>query len=176
MVIKLGRMTSFIFKGDYSNDENRERLPEKPGNIKALYLAIVFLILGGLGCLKYIVPDIIAWTQSIGCEQTTGYVKYSEQYDYYSGRYRKASNHTVTFDTIVEYTIDDQTYTQTVYTGTNYFNMGESVKVYYKKGNPENAVTDIAMKRTPTFTSVFMFGLGAALLILYLLPFKIVDD
>lgn len=31
-----------------------------PENIKALYLAIVFLILGGLGCLKYIVPDIIA--------------------------------------------------------------------------------------------------------------------
>ena len=147
-----------------------------PENKKALYLAIVFLILGGLGCLKYIVPDIIAWTQSIGCEQTTGYVKYSEQYDYYSGRYRKASNHTVTYGTIVEYTIDDQTYTQTVYTGTNYFNMGESVKVYYKKSNPENAVTDIAMKRTPTFPSVFMFGLGAALLILYLLPFKIVDD
>ena len=54
--------------------------------------------------------------------------------------------------------------------------MGESVKVYYKKDNPENAVTDIAMKRTPTFPSVFLFGLGAALLILYLLPFKIVDD
>ena len=34
MVIKLGRMTSFIFKGDYSNDENRERLPEKPGKQK----------------------------------------------------------------------------------------------------------------------------------------------
>ncbi len=139
---------------------------------KALYLAIIFLILGGLGCLRYIGPDIISWTRSIGCEQTTGYVKYSDHYDHYSGRYRKASNHTVTYDTTIEYTIDDQTYTQTVYTGTNYFSMGESITVYYKKDNPENAVPDIAMKRTPTFPSVFMFGLGVVLLILYLLSSK----
>ena len=151
---------------------NEKDYQGKTEDKKALFLAIIFLILGGLGCLRYIGPDIIAWTQSNGCEQTTGYVKYSDHYDHYSGRYRRASNHTVTYDTTIEYTIDDQTYTQTVYTGTNYFSMGESITVYYKKDNPENSVPDIAMKRTPTFTSVFMFGLGVVLLILYLLSSK----
>lgn len=144
----------------------------KQNDKNALILSIVFLVIGGLGCLRYIGPDIVTWAKSIGCEQTTGYVKYSEHYDHYSGRYRRASNHTVTYAAIVEYTIDDQTYTQTIYTGTNYFGTGDSFTVYYKKDNPENAVTEIAMKRTPTFTSVFMFGIGSALLILYLLSSK----